>query len=127
MDTEIATLYVPLAIGHHVDHQIVRDWGLSLAEAAPQLPVKFYEDYPYSRDKIAIDQTIQRQPEELKSELVALSEADITAKIEAIACYKSQLSTFWTDAGAMMREIRHDAEQTGQGTPAERYWMLLDT
>ena len=54
---EPQTLYVPLAVGNHVDHQLCRDVGVSLL-AEPRtwvMPgpdwagtVAFYEDFPYA-------------------------------------------------------------------------------
>ena len=44
-----ARLYFPLAIGNHVDHQIVAEAGLTLrASRRPERGVTFYEDTPYS-------------------------------------------------------------------------------
>ncbi|MFQ5594094.1 MAG: PIG-L deacetylase family protein [Anaerolineae bacterium] len=40
-----AVCYAPLAIGNHVDHQVVRDVGLTLMERGRR--VLFYEDFPY--------------------------------------------------------------------------------
>src|SRR5262249_25021271 len=44
-DAEVI-LYAPLGVGHHVDHQIVRDWALVLAGPASGPVLKFYEEYP---------------------------------------------------------------------------------
>ncbi|WP_339137858.1 MAG: hypothetical protein WGN25_06855 [Candidatus Electrothrix sp. GW3-4] len=38
--------YAPLAIGNHIDHQLIHQVGLSLHDAG--LKVLFYEDYPYA-------------------------------------------------------------------------------
>jgi len=31
----VHAIYAPLGVGHHVDHQIVRDWGLELRQQYP--------------------------------------------------------------------------------------------
>ncbi|RMF77235.1 MAG: hypothetical protein D6737_18360, partial [Chloroflexi bacterium] len=46
------------------------------------------------------------------------------AKIEAIACYRSQISTFWEDVDDMAHSTRMAMTLVGEGTPAERYWRV---
>jgi hypothetical protein len=46
----------------------------------------------------------------------------MTTKIEAIACYRSQLSTFWASVEEMAAMVRAYAEKVGDGRPAERCW-----
>ncbi len=127
-DTLTPILYVPLAIGHHVDHQIVR----RVASDAPALTshryrTVHYEDYPYAQDPEAVQAALALEIEpretEWQSELVFLTEQTLEAKIAAIACYQSQLSTFWTSSAEMAGAIRAFAEHVGNGRPAERYWM----
>jgi LmbE family N-acetylglucosaminyl deacetylase len=46
-------LVIPLALGHHVDHRVVRDAAL---EFTTGLPCAFYEDLPYAtRDGVRVD------------------------------------------------------------------------
>jgi LmbE family N-acetylglucosaminyl deacetylase len=40
-------IHAPLGVGHHVDHQLVRDMALALEEIYPDSPIFFYEEYPY--------------------------------------------------------------------------------
>ena len=48
-----AVLLIPLALGHHVDHRVVRDAALPFSA---DLPCAFYEDLPYAtRDGASID------------------------------------------------------------------------
>ena len=42
-----AALVIPLALGRHVDHRVVRDAALPLSA---RLPCAFYEDLPYATD-----------------------------------------------------------------------------
>ncbi|MCI5130985.1 MAG: hypothetical protein D3904_05540, partial [Candidatus Electrothrix sp. EH2] len=46
---EETVFYAPLAIGNHIDHQIIHQVGLALHDAG--LKVLFYEDYPYADTK----------------------------------------------------------------------------
>lgn len=106
------TIYAPLGVGHHVDHQIVRDWGRSLPG------VRFYTEYPYHRDTIAIERTLTHFAPPPHPQRIALNDADVSAKIRAIACYQSQISTFWPDLSAMEAETRA-IMQAADGTPTE--------
>lgn len=110
------TLYAPLAVGRHVDHQIAR----RAAQDSGHLPV-YYEDYPYAaRDPLAVQAALEG--EHWQTEVVLLSEEALRAKIAAIACYRSQISTFWPSTADMAASVRAFAEQVGNGKPAERYW-----
>jgi LmbE family N-acetylglucosaminyl deacetylase len=113
-------LYAPLGVGYHVDHQIVRDWARSLAG------VKFYTEYPYHRDTIAIDRALAHfAPAQPRPQRIALNDADVSAKIRAIACYESQISTFWADHTAMANETR-TIMQAADGVPVEYVYELED-
>lgn len=129
--TDIMCVYVPLGVGHHVDHQIVRDWGIAIHKHNPELCVKFYEEYPYTRDKIALEkaQAIVNTRISLNLETVVLSEHDLNMKIESMACHQSQISTFWANHEAMADEIRtiFRADDTYIGdttTYTERFWAI---
>ena len=111
------TVYVPLGVGHHVDHQIVR----RAAEAVP-LSLAYYEDYPYAQDQERFEGVFGTG--QWRSELVQLSAEALAAKVAAVACYRSQLITLhWADAAEMEGAVRAFADQTGDGQPAERYWL----
>jgi LmbE family N-acetylglucosaminyl deacetylase len=111
------TVYAPLGVGHHVDHQVAR----SAAEASGHT-LTYYEDFPYAEDPQAVQAALAK--ERGRAELVLLSEEALEAKITAVACYHSQLSTFWADATEMAAAVRAFAERTGGGILAERYWFL---
>ncbi|MBN1565897.1 MAG: PIG-L family deacetylase [Anaerolineae bacterium] len=128
-----ATIYAPLGAGHHVDHQVVRkavvDWlklqSQITTQRAAQVAVFFYEEYPYSADDTT--QIVQTARDAFGHAthpvLHYLSEAALDAKINAIACYRSQISTFWDDIPAMAAATRRYAMQVGEGTYAERLWQ----
>jgi len=110
-------LYAPLGVGRHVDHRIVRQ----SAEASGH-PLTYYEDFPYARDPGAVKAALSH--DRWEPELVALSEQALEAKAAAIACYGSQISTFWAGPDQMAASIRAFAEHSGSGVPAERYWRF---
>jgi LmbE family N-acetylglucosaminyl deacetylase len=109
------TVYAPLGVGHHVDHQIVRQ----AAEACGQ-PLIYYEEFPYAEDPQAVQAALEEG--QWQAKLTSLSEEALEAKSAAIACYRSQISTFWADLAAMAAAVRAFAGRTGR--PAERYWVL---
>ncbi|MBI1280883.1 MAG: hypothetical protein GC179_22355 [Anaerolineaceae bacterium] len=122
-------IYAPLGAGHHVDHQIVRNWAVTLKQYYPWVALKFYEEYPYIEQSDAVDKALTFFQEtypalRLKLETVSLTEADIQGKLDAVACYKSQISSFWTDQQHMETSIRQSLLRGGQ-TPGERFWVVL--
>lgn len=123
----IYTLYAPLGAGHHVDHQVTRNWALTLREQFPWLALKFYEEYPYTEDAGAVEAALGcfAAGQRLEPEVVRLDEAHVAAKIGAIACYESQISTFWESVEAMEAATRRSMWDAAAGSFVERYWRLL--
>jgi O-antigen/teichoic acid export membrane protein/LmbE family N-acetylglucosaminyl deacetylase len=84
--------FVPLGIGGHVDHVLVRD----SAEAVfgPD-SLAYYEEIPYVARKenrdLLVNGPAQRVAESWTSTSVALTQPEIEARIEAAACYSSQI------------------------------------
>lgn len=111
-----STLYVPLGVGHHVDHQIVRKaadgWGI------PVRKLRFYEEYPYGVEPGAVETALEGDCT-WRPLVTALSEDDLAAKVRAIAKHESQISTFWQNAEMMEDGIRSHAAQIG----GERMWV----
>lgn len=116
-------LYIPMGIGNHVDHQIVRDWGLMLRQKYPHVALRLYEEYPYMRQAGAVDEARKALSLDLFPFDVVLTEADVDARIHASACYASQMTTFWQDTAQLAAETRQILNQTGQGVPVERCWQ----
>ncbi len=122
----ISCLYAPLGVGHHVDHQIIRDWGLALADTHPNLPVYFYEEYPYNHEDEAIEAALNFHTNTMSPEIIMIDDEELEAKLEAIACYQSQISTFWSSITELRHDLIHTMQQIGNGQPAERYWRIVD-
>jgi LmbE family N-acetylglucosaminyl deacetylase len=119
------TIYAPLAVGDHVDHLIVRDWAQAVAKSNAHIRLRFYTDYPYMRDVKKIDAALQGIAQPLLAEDVTLKAADVQARIEAMACYESQISTFWQDRAAMASDVRNSLLKNDDGQPVERFWSFL--
>src|SRR5690606_13120137 len=108
-------LYVPLTIGHHVDHQLTR---IAAERAFAPSSLVYYEDYPYAQKPDALAGLIPATLNGWQATVIALDEAAIQAKIAAIAAFASQFSTFFTDQADLEAQIRTFTTQTG----GERVW-----
>ena len=118
------TVYAPLAVGNHVDHQLVRDALLSLQAHSSQ--IVFYEDYPYVDRPGALTGALRMLgTQEWESEVQLLDEQCLKAKITAIAAYQSQMATLFEGDKTMALRVREysRAVSPDQGF-AERYWRI---
>jgi LmbE family N-acetylglucosaminyl deacetylase len=118
-----ADVLAPLGIGGHIDHSIVRraaETAHQLSESTPWR-LHYYEDQPY----------VSRRPEQHWQDLVPpadvptvhpLTEPAWRTKLDAIACYASQLPLLWPDGRLFQDELRAYAKKVGTGTVAERIW-----
>lgn len=104
----------PLTIGHHVDHLLTR----SAAEQVWGRDLVYYEDYPYAQTSGAVERVIADQTGEWLAETLHFSEFDLQIKIEAIAAFRSQLSTFWKSRSNLVHEVSSFSIVTG----GERLW-----
>jgi LmbE family N-acetylglucosaminyl deacetylase len=139
---EPQSVYFPLAVGNHVDHQLCRDAGVSLLGESrswvmpgPEWPgkVAFYEDFPYAW--WTGFQSIEELP---KAALEGIPEgtyltpryADISdqleRKVRGIAMYESQLDRLFGGEKPMAQGVRQFANAIGTvgrvNGAAERYW-----
>lgn len=116
--------YAPLAIGNHVDHQIVRRAALILQQMGYQ--VLFYEDFPYvKRDPASLERALDRSGTDTwQAILIDLEESDIASKVDAITAYRSQIGVLFGDTQDMDSTVREYARQVGRGAYAERQWRL---
>ncbi|MFQ3536146.1 MAG: PIG-L family deacetylase [Aggregatilineales bacterium] len=116
--TSEVTLYAPLGVGHHVDHQLVRAMALHLAAQFRLCNVYFYEEFPYARDGPEVRlralselvRAMRAYPAHFGLRAVphkvVIDEVALARKIEASACYSSQVSSFWSDAGELEQVFR---------------------
>jgi LmbE family N-acetylglucosaminyl deacetylase len=112
-------VYVPLTVGGHVDHHLVRQaaetWG------APGGELVYYEEYPYAEHPQALA-AVLGDGEGWQAETVPLGDDALEAKTAAVACYESQISTFFTGKEEIGARLRAYAVVAGGGEWAERYW-----
>ncbi|MDI9547964.1 MAG: PIG-L family deacetylase [Chloroflexota bacterium] len=109
---------VPLTVGNHVDHQLVR---LAAERCFGTAALDYYEDYPYAQDDGAVAATIAAQAGVWRAEVTPLCAAALETKIAAIRAYHSQLSTFFADDADLREQVTRFAETVG----GERLWRRL--
>jgi len=108
-------LVVPLGIGNHVDHQLIR----IVAEAVfSQNVIYYYEDYPYAQSPDALVTVIPDDKHGWQCKLIPLSMNDIEARISAIIAFNSQLSTFFTNRADLDQQVKSFISRVG----GERIW-----
>lgn len=101
---EADIVYVPFGVGAHVDHLIVRDFGLHLVNTGHD--VTFYIDYPYMRSTDAIDKARDAFSHSVAIEARVFSEEAMQHKIDAMSAYETQIASFWESRAAIAPEVR---------------------
>lgn len=124
-------IYAPLAVGHHVDHQLAHAAAWQLR--AQGYAIAFYEDYPYADlnyfphgedNPYTLQATLAAlQAANLRPQLRPLSAANLAAKIDSIRAYASQLQLLFGGKAEMAARVRDYARLVGEGNPAERIWI----
>jgi LmbE family N-acetylglucosaminyl deacetylase len=121
LQNEDILIYAPLAVGHHVDHQLVLQAALLLRER--RFRVQFYEDYPYVADPQKLAQALQAWTRPPTAHVQALSEAEMDARISAIRLYRSQLDSLFSTEDGIPEQVRSYARKVGVGAGyGEQYW-----
>ncbi|NIN69359.1 MAG: PIG-L family deacetylase [Anaerolineae bacterium] len=117
-------LFAPLGVGNHVDHQLVREAVLTLRGTFRK--VVFYEDYPYVEVPGALTQALEGIcVDAWESQIRGFGEECLTAKIDAIATYASQVHVLFESAEMMATRVRdYTAALSSEQDYGERYWFL---
>lgn len=104
-------LVSPLTLGNHVDHFLVRA-AAERAAARTGCALCYYPDYPYAvGERGGLEGKIQSG---WQRESFPVSRMALRAWQEAVACYASQLSTFWNGL-ADMEQALESYWQSGGG------------
>ncbi len=91
-----ALIFVPLAIGNHIDHYIIFQFFMNRISSLKDRLV-FYEDLPYSNffSRKSIDTLIRKKLEDrCKASLVRMSFSQLKNKVRGMLIYKSQTRLF---------------------------------
>jgi LmbE family N-acetylglucosaminyl deacetylase len=135
-------VYLPLGVGDHVDHQLVRETGVALLELGRRwvMPgpeyagiVTFYEDFPYAwwndfRQLADLPAgALAGLPRDvgLSPEYADITET-VERKVQGLNLYESQLDRLFGGKAAMGEAVRGHGMKVASlgGRPglAERYW-----
>jgi LmbE family N-acetylglucosaminyl deacetylase len=138
-------IYLPLGIGGHVDHQLMREVGISLLHESRKwvMPgpdytsmVAFYEDFPYAhwedfgRLEDMPPGTFANLPAgvSLRAEFADITD-QLERKIRGISLYDSQISRLFEGSNGMADAVRsYGARIADIGRvpgAAERYWVTI--
>ncbi len=108
-------LVIPLTIGHHRDHVLVRKAAEGLG-----IPLWHYTDYPYiTQEKNDLKEWI---PPDAGQFSLAVTPQGLKAWQDGIACHRSQLVFFWSDESEMRSAIEAYARMGGGNT----LWKFQD-
>jgi LmbE family N-acetylglucosaminyl deacetylase len=123
--TDDTVVYVPLAAGSHVDHQIAHEAGQVLASRG--VTVYAYEDCPYAiHTPTGVDARLDALGNRVGAEAVVPIGPWLDQRLTAIAAYGTQVPVIfrYTDdwAGSV---CEHAREVGGLSGPSERYWPVL--
>lgn len=101
-----AQVVCPLALGNHVDHQVVR------AAAEKVGCVRwYYADFPYAaREETNAE---GRVPAGCRRRVFPLTDAGLHAWADGAAAFVSQISTFWADEAALYADFEAYANRHG--------------
>lgn len=105
-------LYVPLAVGGHVDHSITR----RAAEQRFGSNLLYYEEYPYGRRRRDVRRLTRTAG--WKSQVVPVSPEGLDAKVRAVGEYRSQVRPLFGGRLRMRWKLRRHARRVG----GERLW-----
>jgi LmbE family N-acetylglucosaminyl deacetylase len=104
-----ARTVIPLGIGNHVDHELVRKAANRL-----EIPLLYYADYPYAREPQGIEiLEFIASSEEWQPENFSLSAEALEKWFQAANTYQSQISTFWKDQNVLRAEIDRFSRKMG--------------
>lgn len=109
-------LVLPLGIGNHIDHQIVRRAGEAL-----ERPTLYYADFPYAASHAG--EIAAALPKNATQGRFPLSNLALATWQYAVEAYTSQISTFWTSLSEMYNKI----EEYARSSIGNSLWQVENT
>jgi LmbE family N-acetylglucosaminyl deacetylase len=93
-----STLIIPLGIGNHIDHQIVRQIGEVLNRSR-----FYYADFPYSGSHP--EEILERVPQNSSTYHFPVNNQSLALWQYAVEAYTSQISSFWPSLSEMYKSV----------------------
>jgi LmbE family N-acetylglucosaminyl deacetylase len=117
----LAHWFIPLAIGGHIDHRIVREtaWSILPAAGVKKTHLHFYEDLPYAAKGQSHDFFTTHAQQAFTRESLDVEDA-LFWKLELLRAYWSQFT--WPQ----IAELGVHSRRAGAGEPAEITWTPHD-
>jgi LmbE family N-acetylglucosaminyl deacetylase len=117
-------VFVPVGAGSHVDHQLVFETGRVLARRGAT--VWAYEDSPYAiHTPAGVRDRLDQVGHALGEEATMPIPATLQHKLDAIACYGSQVPVIFRFTDDFRAAVAGHAWSAGDGSqPAERFWRV---
>ncbi len=116
-----SVIVAPLAVGRHVDHQIVRDAVRMLM--LEKYAVLWYEDFPYAEMRSVVTWARNAFGEAEWSNTI--HPIEVEKKIEAICAYTTQLKSTFKNRRDMAARVRaYNGTVAGGDGFAERLWSF---
>jgi len=112
-------LLFPLAVGHHVDHQMLFRVGWALGQAGRQ--VGFYEDQPYVAWEGGPQPRLAGLGRPLYPQVLEITPHWPT-KVTAVSCYSSQFAELTRDGVSLLEALERYASVQLAGAYVERLW-----
>lgn len=122
---EHGTVYVPMAIGGHVDHQLI--YAVGRQYAAQGVRVLAYMDCPYAMHTPAgVERRLADVASEIGSPIHAPIASTLARRIAAIDAYRTQVPVIFRFTTDVPGTVTDFARQIGGDLgPAERFWPIL--
>jgi LmbE family N-acetylglucosaminyl deacetylase len=122
---EDSWIYAPLGVGNHVDHQLVAVASRRLIEHTGR--AIFYEDYPYVERPGALTSRLEGFGEiGWRPQIQTLATGCLQAKINAVTCYESQLTSLFGGPEEVETRVSAYARAVSPADAlAERYWLFV--
>lgn len=114
-----ALVYLPLAVGGHVDHRVVYNAHGAIRNAG----LAFYEDFPYAAVPNAVSQRLRELRETFTPSTVVF-DPYLGRKIGAIAEYASQLGELFPVITMADAVAEYAQKVSGTARHSERLWLL---
>jgi LmbE family N-acetylglucosaminyl deacetylase len=121
-----AVWYAPLAIGRHIDHQLVCSAADRLVQRGAK--VNFYEDFPYVLQQGALEARQQQLGQAFEPLLVEMSEM-VPLRIAASDMYRSQTEANFGSEASMHESTEKYTRgiRPVETVHLERYWTVRIT
>ena len=116
---------LPLSIGNHIDHLLVRNSVEALRDGR-NINLGYYENFPYVY--VNKESTwVSKLTSGLTPQVIEVSPKESAKRLAAINCYRSQLDMLWEDNSDKISQMNSVYERYGKkyGGKVVRLWERI--